>query len=83
MELLTGHQRDGLDRALQRDAEQCGNILAGRLLGRFHLAHGLLRRLASRRRGHRLSQLDVGGEIGMLAIGQRILTGIGQHVELV
>jgi hypothetical protein len=82
VELVALHHRDRLHRLLQVDLEQPGDVLAGLLARRGHLLHLLLRR-AARAGRERLGELDVRGVVGLRAEGDRVLAGIGEHVELV
>ena len=82
-EALLADQRHRLDRARQLEAHQLGDFFAGPLPGRFDLAQLFRWRGARRCRRQGLGHLRVGCIFGTVGECDRILAGIGQHVELV
>ena len=73
-----GHRLDG---ALERNAEQCGDVLAGLLRGRGDLGHRFRGGGAWTRCG-RLCGFDVRGIVGAGGERDGVLARIRQHVEL-
>jgi hypothetical protein len=81
-ETLVGrHDRDRLDRACQRDAQQRGHVLAGLLRRRVDRLRSDSVAAARGAGRQRFGHLDVRGVIRTRREGDRVFAGIGQHVE--
>jgi hypothetical protein len=81
--LVVGDDEQALDAPRERQAEERGDLLAGRLRRRGHLAH----RFEGAGRGpagaERLGLLDVRRVVRLRAPRDRVLAGVGEHLELV
>ncbi len=72
---------DRLDRALERNVQQLSHGLALCFARRCGLLHFLGRRRAFRVQRQRFGRFNVRCEIRGRAIGDRVFTGVGDHVE--
>ena len=73
----------GLDGLLWVHFQEPADLLDAVLSGRVHGLHRLAGRRALAHRRQRLGHLHVGGVIALRADGNRVLAGIGEHVEFV
>ena len=76
-------RHQALDRARERQAEELRHLLARRLVRCGDLRHRLLRRRTRLVRRKRLRLLDVGRVVGAVAVRDRVLAGVREHLELV
>ena len=76
-------EHDGFQRPVQRQLQVGRHVLAACLAGGSGFRERLGGRHAGGQQRHRLGQLDVGRIVGTGAVNQRILTGVGNHLELV
>ena len=83
MYLAARVEHDALDRAPERQVQQLGNLLARRLARRGHPLQRLGGRSAMHAGCDGFGELDVGGVIGARAVCDRVLTRLGEHLELV
>ncbi len=79
---LVGGQHQRLDRLRQRQLQQLGHVGAGRLAGRGSLGQRLRGGAARGDQRQRFRQLDVGGVVAGRAVDDRVLAGVGDHLEL-
>lgn len=84
-EAISGHHRNRLHRAIQRNAKQRGHVFAGLLDRRLDPAHcfAARRTLTGRNRFGGFKIGRVTGPVGMISdgIGDRILPRFRQHME--
>jgi hypothetical protein len=70
---LLGGEHQRLHRSLERQAEEGGHVLAGRLAGRRRLLQRLGGGAPRRGRGQRLGHLDVGSVVRLRRVDDRVL----------
>ncbi len=76
-------KHDAFDGAAERQMQQLGDLFAGRLARSRHLLHRFRRRCAVSHRRNSLGELDVGRIVRGRAVGDRVFTGVGEHLKLV